>query len=94
MELDLGGAFGAGFDDSRAKRPRVGRGPDELLGPIEADVSASSASRGIRELLLYAGRPAGTRREPLVDTLRHQAFELDTQYTVDAEGVIVAIIES
>ena len=94
MELDLGGAFGAGTDDSRVKRPRIGRGPDELLGPIEADARATSSERGIRELLLYAGRPAGSRRESLIDTLRQQAFELDSQFAVDTEGVLAAIIES
>lgn len=94
MELDLSGAFGAGLDDSRAKRPRVGRTPDELLAPIEADAKSSGAERTVRELLLYAGRPAGNRRAPLCETLRHQAFELDTQYALDAVGVVSIIIES
>ncbi len=77
--------------DARPKRPRSGRPHAEILGPVEADTGVRGAHRDVRELLLYLGRP--NRREPLVDTLRSQASELDTQFTLSKSIVVDAVLE-
>jgi hypothetical protein len=81
--------------DTRPKRPRVGRPVADILGPVEADASAGSGprsvARDIREVLFYLGRPE--RKEPLADTLRTQARELDLQHAAAAGAVVDAILE-
>ena len=94
MELDLGAFGGFDADSTRPKRARVGRAPDEILGPIDADTSAPAPERALRELLLYLGRPAQNRLEPLLDTRRAHALELDTAFDVDARMVLRVLVEA
>ena len=75
------------------KRARVGRPHDDILGPIERDVADSGAGRGSRELLLDAGVPSRSG-EPLADTLRAQAKQLDAHFTEDPSAATAAVLEA
>ena len=75
------------------KRARVGRPHDDILGPIERDVTDSGAGRGSRELLLDAGVPSRSG-EALADTLRAQAKQLDAHFAEDPSATTAAVLEA
>ncbi len=77
--------------DSRPKRPRAGRKAAGMLGAIEGDTASTAEARAVRHVLLYLGRPE--RREPLVDTLRAQAMELDVHFAAAPQTVVDAVME-
>ena len=74
------------------KRARIGRPADEILGPIERDVSDTPYGVAARKLLLDVG--LAERGESLADTLRSQAASLDKIFTRDPQAVIAATLEA
>jgi len=80
--------------DGQPLRPRIGRKHTELLGPIEAetpDALKGTNTRVIYETLFNLGRPV--RTEPLLDTLRSQATDIDTFYAQSPKLVLDTIFE-
>lgn len=80
--------------DQRPKRARVGRPPEEILAPIQADVKAigeRSQKRDVLELLVYLGRPK--RNESLVDTMKPQTVQLASAYRFSPELALESLFE-
>jgi hypothetical protein len=88
------GAAASAMADPRPKRPRNGRPHADILVPIENDAVTRGPDRDARELLYDLAKSPSARREPLAETLRVQAGELDKLFLVARGTVVDSVMET
>jgi hypothetical protein len=75
-----------------AKRPRVGRPPQELLKPVEDETVLSGRPRLLRALLLHVGQPQ-REGDGVAGALREQAADIADAFDADAPVALEALFD-